>query len=104
MPIATSATRRDGQNTADKKTGRFSNLPYYSPVRLLFDTKCLQQFHDFLVAFAAEAPVLVGAGQPVPGARQHPCRLGAATDKNPNDPLLPHHDRGVQRRSTVVLF
>jgi hypothetical protein len=70
---------------------------------LFLDTKRLQQFNDFLVALAVKE-LLVGAGQSVAGALQLPFRPGAATNKNRNDPLLPMHDRGGQRRLPVVLL
>src|SRR5262245_48426850 len=83
----------------------FSELPVdnFSLSDLFLDTKRLQQFNDFLVAFAVKE-VLVGTGQSVPGALQRPFLLCAATNKNQNQPLLPMHDRGGQRRRTVVLF
>ncbi len=46
-----------------------------SSVRLLLDTKCLQQFNDFPVVFAVKAGILVGTGQPVPGALSAPSVL-----------------------------
>jgi hypothetical protein len=85
----------------------FSEFPVddFSLSDLFLDTKRLQQFNDLLVAFAVKARIIfVGTGQPVPGALQRPFRLGAATNKNPNNPLPPMHDRGAQRRRTVVLF
>src|SRR3954447_3437320 len=91
---------------ADASHTPFSEIPVddFSLSDLFLDTKRLQQFNDYLVALAVKAEVLVGTGESVPGALQCPFRLCAATDKNRNQPLLPHHDRGGQRRRTVVLL
>ena len=74
-------------------------------VRLLLDTKRLQQFNDFPISFAIKARVIFEVtGQSALRTVHGACCIGASLNQSPDDPRVPMHNSGVQRRRTVVLL